>query len=105
MNQFNSFFWGGFECADHINRSGDRINLLAETGHDQRVREDYGLLKAIGIETVREGICWSNVEKTPYSYDFSEVQVRIEAARELGIQQIWDLCHFEIGRASCRERV
>jgi beta-glucosidase/6-phospho-beta-glucosidase/beta-galactosidase len=94
MNRFNSFFWGGFECADHINRSGDRINLLAETGHDQRVKEDYGLLKGIGIETVREGICWSNVEKTPYSYDFSEVKTRIEAASELGIQQIWDLCHF-----------
>src|SRR5690554_6175536 len=94
MSQFNSFFWGGFECADHINRSGDRINLLAETGHDQRVREDYRLLKDIGIETVREGICWSNVEKEPYYYDFSEVQTRIEAAAELGIQQVWDLCHF-----------
>lgn len=94
MNPFNSFFWGGFECADHINRSGDRINLLAETGHDQRVREDYRLLQAAGINTVREGICWSNVEKAPYSYDFSEVKHRIEAATELGIQQIWDLCHF-----------
>ena len=94
MQPFNSFFWGGFECADHINRSGDRINLLVETGHDQRVKEDYVLLREIGIETVREGICWSNVEKTPYTYDFFEVQIRIEAARELGVQQIWDLCHF-----------
>lgn len=94
MNHFNSFFWGGFECADHINRSGDRINLLAETGHDQRVREDYQLLRNIGVLTVREGICWSKAEKAPYSYDFSEVKIRIEAADELGIQQIWDLCHF-----------
>lgn len=94
MNDFNSFFWGGFECADHINRSGDRINLLAETRHDQRVREDYRLLKEVGIRTVREGICWSKVEKVPYSYDFSEVKTRIAAADEMGIQQIWDLCHF-----------
>src|SRR5690606_8751491 len=94
MNHFKSFFWGGFECADHINRSGDRINLLAETRHGQRAREDYQLLKEVGIWTVREGICWSNVEKTPYVYDFSEVKVRIEAADELGIEQIWDLCHF-----------
>lgn len=94
MNQFNSSFWGGFECADHINRSGDRINLLAETGHDLRVKEDYVLLKDIGIETVREGICWSNVERTPYHYDFSEVKIRIDAANELGVQQVWDLCHF-----------
>lgn len=94
MRPFNSYFWGGFECADHINRSGDRINLLMETEHDQRVWEDYVLLKELGVETVREGICWSNVEKTPYRYDFSEVQARIEAARELGVQQVWDLCHF-----------
>jgi beta-glucosidase/6-phospho-beta-glucosidase/beta-galactosidase len=94
MHQFNSFYWGGFECADHINRSGDRVNLLAETAHDQRVREDYRLLIDVDIRTVREGICWSNVEKMPYSYDFSEVKNRIDAAAELGIQQIWDLCHF-----------
>ncbi len=94
MNRFNSFFWGGFECADHINRSGDRINLLAETGHDQRVGEDYQSLKNIGIHTVREGICWSNVEKSPYSYDFSEVKARIDIANAMEVQQIWDLCHF-----------
>ncbi len=94
MNHFKSFFWGGFECADHINRSGDRINLLTETQHDQRVREDYRMLKEVGISTVREGICWSQVEKRPYTYDFSEVRARLEAADELGVQQIWDLCHF-----------
>lgn len=94
MKPFNSFFWAGFECADHINRSGDRINLLEMTGHDKRVFEDYRLIAEIGIHTVREGICWSNVEKRPFSYDFSEVQVRLEAGLALGIQQIWDICHF-----------
>jgi beta-glucosidase/6-phospho-beta-glucosidase/beta-galactosidase len=94
MIRFKSFFWGGFECADHINRSGDRINLLAETRHDQRVSEDYRLLNQEGIHTVREGICWSQVERSPYVYDFSEVQMRIEAAEEAGVQQIWDMCHF-----------
>src|SRR5690606_24362181 len=94
MSEFNSYYWGGFECADHINRSGDRINLLAETGHDQRVREDYQLLLDLGIHTVREGICWSSVEKAPFIYNFSEVKNRIEVAREMDVQQIWDLCHF-----------
>ncbi len=91
---FNSFFMGGYECADHINRSGRRINLLKETQHNVRVREDYALLSALGITTVREGICWSSVEQRPFIYDFREVQNRIAAAGELGIQQIWDLCHF-----------
>lgn len=94
MNLFQSFLWGGFECADHINRSGDRVNLLAETAHDIRVREDYGLLEPIGIRTVREGICWSRVERRPFVYDFSEVRKRLEVGQEMGIQQVWDMCHF-----------
>ena len=85
---------GGFECADHINRHGDRVNLLKETQHDLRVREDYQLLSDMGIQTVREGICWSEVEKVPGVYDFSEVLNRMNAAKDFGIQQIWDLIHF-----------
>lgn len=85
---------GGFECADHINRSGKRVNLLEETQHHLRAREDYSLLKDIGIQVVREGICWSTVEKSPYILDFSSLKPRIDAAKELGMQIIWDLCHF-----------
>ncbi len=85
---------GGFECADHINRHGDRVNLLQETQHDIRVAEDYRLLSNLGIRTVREGICWSEVEKQPGEYNFLEVLNRMNVAREFGIQQIWDLIHF-----------
>lgn len=94
MNTFETFFIGGYECADHINRSGERINLLMETQHDIRVAEDYEALAAIGIKTVREGICWSNVENTAGIYDFSEVKNRMDAAEKFGIMQIWDLIHF-----------
>jgi beta-glucosidase/6-phospho-beta-glucosidase/beta-galactosidase len=94
MGAFRSFFMGGYECADHINRSGDRVNLLAETEHDKRAAEDYALLAPTGIQTVREGICWSCVEKEPYVYDFREMKQRILAAKENNIQQVWDLCHF-----------
>jgi len=94
MAVFNSFLMGGFECADHINRSGERINLLKETEHDTRFFEDYELLKAIGITTVREGICWSSVERSQGLFDFSEILYRIRVAEQLGIQVIWDLIHF-----------
>jgi beta-glucosidase/6-phospho-beta-glucosidase/beta-galactosidase len=94
MSVFKSFIMGGFECADHINRSGNRINLLKETAHDARVAEDYANLTAIGIKVVREGICWSAVETSPYTFDFTEVGNRIQAAEKEGIQIIWDLCHF-----------
>lgn len=85
---------GGFECADHLNRSGERVNLLKITQHDIRTAEDYRLLPELGIKTVREGICWSEVEKTPYHYDFSEVLNRMKIAEEYDMQIIWDLIHF-----------
>lgn len=94
MNPFKTYFIGGFECADHINRSGERVNLHKETQHDIRVMEDYQLLSNMGIHVVREGICWSSVESIPNVYDFSEVYRRMEAAEKYGIQQIWDLIHF-----------
>ncbi|HSN47498.1 MAG TPA: hypothetical protein VLR29_01940 [Flavobacterium sp.] len=94
MKLFNTFLIGGYECADHINRSGERINLLKETQHDIRVGEDYESLASIGIMTVREGICWSAVESAPGVFDFSEVYDRMRAAEKYGIQQIWDLIHF-----------
>jgi beta-glucosidase/6-phospho-beta-glucosidase/beta-galactosidase len=94
MRLFNSFFIGGFECSDHINRSGERINLLKETEHDVRVEEDYQLLKNNGILTVREGACWSIIEPRPFKYDFSSIKDRIAAADKYGITQVWDICHF-----------
>ncbi|WP_432221940.1 hypothetical protein ACRASX_15830 [Flavobacterium sp. TMP13] len=94
MNIFNTFLMGGYECADHINRSGERINLLKVTQHDIRVDEDYYALSSTGIKTVREGICWSAVETAPGLFDFSEVYNRMQAAEKYGIQQIWDLIHF-----------
>lgn len=92
--EFESFFMGGFECADHINKYGNRVNLQQETAHDLRVFEDYKLLKSVGISVVREGICWSSVEKEPYVFDFSRLKPFYKAAAQLEIQIIWDLCHF-----------
>jgi beta-glucosidase/6-phospho-beta-glucosidase/beta-galactosidase len=94
MSVFRSFFMGGYECADHINRSGERVNLLKETEHDIRAEADYSDLAQLGINVVREGICWSAVETAPYLFDFTEVKNRMDAAEKHGIQQIWDICHF-----------
>lgn len=94
MQPFKTFFIGGYECADLINKFGNRIDLLRLTGHDTHVLEDYQRLSAMGIKTVREGIRWSVVERSPGVYDFSEVKNRMEAAQKTGIQQLWDICHF-----------
>ena len=89
-----SFLMGGYECADHINRSGERINLLRVTEHDVRAQQDFTDLASLGIRVAREGICWSAVETAPYTFDFTEVAHRLRAARTAGVEVIWDLCHF-----------
>jgi|GEM_PF-237607 len=93
-NPFYSFWMGGFECADQLNNAGIRVDLLTATRHLEFLNQDYARLKAFGIRTVREGICWSRVEIQPYEYDFSTVGIMLETGKRNGIQQIWDICHF-----------
>ena len=93
-NPFDSFWWGGYECTDQLNAFGNRVDFLPLTGHLQLLDEDYQDLKPFNIKTVREGIRWAMIEKTPYQYDFSTVRTMLQAGQRHGIQQVWDLCHF-----------
>ena len=93
-NPFDSFWWGGYECTDQLNAFGNRVDFLPLTGHLQLLDEDYRDLKPFNIRTVREGIRWAMIEKTPYQYDFSTVKTMLQAGERHGIQQVWDLCHF-----------
>lgn len=93
-NPFRSFLMAGFECADHQNAFGQRIDLTELTGHDRLIGEDYENLREIGIATVREGIRWSFVEKRPFEYDWSQVEDIIIHAQTHHIQVVWDICHF-----------
>ena len=91
---FASFWMAGYECADHLNTYGNRVDFLNTTGHIDLIYEDYARLKDFNISTVREGIRWSYVEQRPYTYNFAVVQQMLKAARLCGIRQVWDLCHF-----------
>lgn len=91
---FRSFWWGGYECTDQLNAFGNRVDFLNLTGHLQLIKEDYADLGQFNIQTVREGIRWSMVERTPYQYDWSTVKAMLDAGQRQGIQQVWDICHF-----------
>ena len=93
-NPFRSFWWGGYECTDQLNAFGQRVDFLPLTGHLQLIDADYADLDQFQVRTVREGIRWAHIEKTPFHYDFSTVQTMLGAGRRHGIQQVWDLCHF-----------
>ena len=85
---------GGYECTDQLNAFGNRVDFLPLTGHLQLIDEDYAALDPFQVRTVREGIRWAQIEKTPYHYDFSTVKTMLAAGQRHGIQQVWDLCHF-----------
>ena len=90
----SSFFLGGFECATHRRHDGRRLDLLAATGHDRWAAADYGALKERGLLTVRDGVRWHLVERSPGRYDWSSFLPQLRAAQAQGVQVIWDLCHY-----------
>lgn len=91
---FESFFLGGFECSTHRLRNGKRLDEIAATRHDTFAREDYRRLQKEGMRAAREGLRWHLIEPTPGKYDFSSALDMLRAARETGMQVIWDLCHY-----------
>lgn len=90
---FQSFWLGGFECSTHKRRDRRRLDVLAATGHDCRAGEDYRLLAAHGMRTVRDGVRWHLVEPRRGRYDWSSLLLMVHAARDTGTQVIWDLFH------------
>lgn len=93
---FRSPFLGGFECSTHRRHDGRRLDLIAATGHDRRVAEDYRGMLRHGIRTVRDGLRWHLIEAAPGRYDWSSFLPMLRAARELDVQVIWDLCHYGV---------
>ena len=91
---FSSFFGAGFECSSHRRRDGRRFDLLATTGHDVHAAEDYRQIRAHGLYTARDGLRWHLIETSPGQYDWSSFLPMLRAARDAGVQVVWDLCHY-----------
>jgi len=91
---FDSFFQGGFECSTHRLRSGKRLDEIAATRHDTFARLDYLRLLERGMRTAREGLRWHLIEASAGKYDFASALGLVRAADEIGVQLIWDLCHY-----------
>src|SRR3954468_9499928 len=91
---FASFFQGGFECSSHRRRDGVRLDLIRATSHDRHVASDYRQCAELGLRTLRDGLRWHLIEKTPGQYDWSSWLPALEAAEREGVQVIWDLFHY-----------
>ena len=99
---FDSFFMAGFECSSHRRRDGVRLDLIRATGHDRHVLNDYRQCRQFGFRTLRDGLRWHLIGKTPGKYDWSSWLPALEAAEEVGVQVIWDLFHY--GSPDCLDQ-
>lgn len=93
---FPGFFIGGIECSTHRRRDGKRLDIIAQSRHDDFVYQDYQRLQAQGIYTIRSAVRWHLVEPQPHQYDFSSLVPHIRAAEQTGMTVIWDLCHYGV---------
>lgn len=93
LSLFDSFFLAGFESACHINKAGQRLNMLQATQHDLQVSGDYELLRNLGIRTVRDGTCWPLIERSG-QFDFASLAPLVEAANRHGMQILWNVLHY-----------
>ncbi len=92
--KFKSFFMAGFECTYALTEIRKRLDMLKATMHDVYCRDDYRMLKEVGIKTVREGLSWHQIDSGG-RYDFSRFEQMMQIGQEEGMQQIWDLNHFD----------
>ena len=91
---FASFAWGGYEAATHLRQDRQRVDALASSGHDRWAREDHAILASLGVRTVRESLRWHLIGEG--RRDWSSARAQIDAAREMGTEVIWDICHWGV---------
>jgi beta-glucosidase/6-phospho-beta-glucosidase/beta-galactosidase len=68
--------------------------MVAATQHDRFVNEDYARLRQVGISSVRDTARWHLIERCTGVFDFSSLAETVSAARQHGLQVVWDLCHY-----------
>ena len=93
---FRSALMAGFEGSSQRRADGRQLDLIAATRHDEQALGDYRLVAECGLATVRDALRWHLIETRPGRYDWSSWLPMLRAAREAGVQVIWDLCHYGV---------
>jgi len=88
-------FATGIECSNpRIDNGAIRRDQLAECGHYDRWREDFDLVRGLGLKLLRYGLPYHLTHLGPGRYDWSFADQVMPAMRERGIKPILDLLHF-----------
>jgi hypothetical protein len=73
-----------------------RVDQMELSGHYRRWREDFGLVRELGIEYLRYGPPYYRAHLAPGKYDWSFADETFNELSRLGITPIADLCHFGV---------
>jgi hypothetical protein len=93
----SSFWMGGYEGADHVNGSGEALDMVRATGHDRRLDADYRAARRLGLRCVRESIGWRLSERAGGGeWDLTRAVRMAEAARRQGVQILWTVMHYGV---------
>ena len=93
----NFMFATGIECSyPTIGNGKIRRDLLAETNHYDRYKEDLGLVKEMGLQVLRYNLPYYKVQKGPGKYDWEFADAAMKEIKRLGITPILDLMHFGV---------
>ena len=73
-----------------------RVDEMERAGHYKRWRDDFGLVKELGIDYLRYGPPYYKIHQGPDKYDWAFADETFGALLELGIVPVADLCHFGV---------
>jgi hypothetical protein len=93
----NFMFATGIECSYPTIAGGTiRRDLLAETDHYNRYKEDLGLVKEMGLKVLRYNLPYYLIHKAPGKFDWEFADKALAEMQRLGITPILDLMHFGV---------
>ena len=91
----NFLFATGIECSyPTIEHGRVRRDQLEECGHYRRWREDFRLVRALGLKVLRYGLPYYRIHLGRGRYDWSFADDVMNEMKRLGITPILDLLHF-----------
>ncbi len=89
----NFMFATGIECSYPMTKDGRR-DLLEETSHYERYKEDLALVRELGLRCLRYGLPYHRIHLGPGRFDWNWADDAMNELRRLGITPILDLLHF-----------
>jgi beta-glucosidase len=90
------FFATGIENSYPTLATGARIDQMAKCGHYERWKEDFTLVRELGLNALRYGPAYYLTHVGPDRFNWDSCDEQMEYLRTSGIEVIADLCHFGV---------